>query len=187
MSSSGNMRFAITTTSNGGEQQINAASALPIGSWCHIAVTLDGTTGLLYLNGNPIATNSNLTIRPWQILAESNYVGKSQWPADPYFNGEIGSFRVFGRALSGSEILDLAYANPALAHRYSFTTNVWDSIGMAHGTLGGNATVTNNALLLDGNPGDYVNLPGGLASGSVGADDGILGDVWHQRERGVRF
>jgi len=161
----GVMRFAITTNSNGGEQQINAASAMPIGSWCHVAVTLDGTTGLLYLNGNPVTTNNSLTIRPWQILAKSNYLGKSQWPADPLFNGEISSFRIFGRALSGSEIRDLAYAHPALAHRYSFTTNLWDSIGMAHGSLAGNATVTNNALQLTGTAGDYVNLPGGLVSG----------------------
>jgi hypothetical protein len=139
---------------------------MPTGSWCHVAVTLDGTIGLLYLNGNPVGTNSSLTIRPWQILAKSNYVGRSQWPADPLFSGEIGSFRIFGRALSGAEIKDLAYAHPALAHRYSFATNAWDSIGMAHGSLVGNATVTNNALQLTGASGDYVNLPGGLVSGS---------------------
>ncbi len=167
LASSGKMRFAITTTSNGGEQQIDAASAMPTGSWCHVAVTLDGAKGLLYLNGNPVGTNSSLTIRPWQILAKNNYVGKSQWPADPLFSGEIGSFRIFGRALSGAEIKDLAYAHPALAHRYSFTTNVWDSIGMSHGSLVGNATVTNNALHLTGASGDYVNLPGGLISGSA--------------------
>jgi arabinan endo-1,5-alpha-L-arabinosidase len=165
-SGSGTMRFAITTTSTGGEQQINAASAMPIGSWVHIAVTLDGAKGLLYLNGNPVATNNSLTIRPWQTLAKNNYVGKSQWPADPLFNGEISSFRIFGRALSGLEIRDLAYVHPAMAHRYSFTTNVWDSIGMAHGSLAGNATITNSALQLTGTAGDYVNLPGGLVSGS---------------------
>jgi arabinan endo-1,5-alpha-L-arabinosidase len=167
--SSGQMRFAITTNSSGGEQQINAGSAMPSGSWCHVAVTVDGTTGLLYLDGIPVATNSNLTIRPWQILAKNLYLGKSQWPADPLFQGEIGSFRVFGRALSGAEIQTLACAHPALAHRYSFTNNVWDAIGMAHGTLMGNAVVTNGALLLNGTPGGYVNLPGGLLSGSAAA------------------
>ena len=166
LANSGKMRFAITITSNGGEQQIEAATILPTGSWCHVAVTLDGKRGLLYLNGNPVGTNSNLTIRPWQLLAKNNYLGKSQWPADPLFSGEIGSFRIFGRALSGTEIKDLAYAQPALAHRYSFATNIWDSIGMAHGTLAGNATVTNNALQLTGTAGDYVSLPGGLVSGS---------------------
>ena len=39
----GNLRFAITTSGNGGEQQINAAMRLPTNSWCHVAVTLDGT------------------------------------------------------------------------------------------------------------------------------------------------
>ncbi|HEY5296652.1 MAG TPA: LamG-like jellyroll fold domain-containing protein [Verrucomicrobiae bacterium] len=172
--SGGNLRFAITTSGNGGEQQINASSALPTNSWVHVAVTLDGTKGILYLDGAPVATNSALTIRPWQLLAKNNYIGKSEFSADPFFNGEIASFRIFGRALSASEIKDLAYAPPALADRYSFDTNnfntnepsvVWDSIGMAHGTLMGNASITNNALHLAGATGDYVNLPGGLVSG----------------------
>jgi hypothetical protein len=158
------MRFAITTNGNGAEQQINAPSALPTNSWCHVAVTLDGAKGLLYLNGDPIATNNALTVRPWQTLARSNYVGKSQWP-DPLFNGEIGSFRIFGRALSRAEVRDIAWAHPALAHRYSFTSNALDSISMAHGGLMGNATVTNGTLRLAGTAGGYVNLPGGLVSG----------------------
>ncbi|MGA9451450.1 MAG: family 43 glycosylhydrolase, partial [Verrucomicrobiia bacterium] len=124
MANSGDMRFAITTNGNGAEQQINAPFALPTNSWCHVAVTLDGSVGLLYLNGVPVATNNNLTIRPWQTLAMTNYIGHSQFPADPLFGGEIGSFRIFGRALSGAEIQDLAYAQPPLAHRYSFTSNI---------------------------------------------------------------
>ena len=165
----GAMRFAITLNGGGGEQQINASTALPTNSWCHVAVTLDGAKGVMYLNGNPIATNSALTIRPWQTLAKNLYLGKSQFPGDPLFNGRIDSFRIFGRALSAAEIKDLAWAHPALAHRYSFnsgTTNVWDSIGMAHGTLMGNAVITNGALKLTGATGGYVNLPGGLVSGS---------------------
>jgi hypothetical protein len=163
----GNMRFAITTSGQGGEQIIEAPTAMPSNSWCHVAITLDGSKGVLYLDGNPVGTNSSLTIRPWQTLARSNYLGKSQFPADPLFNGEIGSFRVFSRPLAATEIRDIAYAHPAMAHRYSFTSNAWDSIGMAHGVLNGNATVTNNALLLTGQAGGYVNLPGGLVSGSA--------------------
>ncbi len=170
--SSGHMRFAITTSGNGAEQTIEAPAALPTNSWCHVAVTLDGSKGLLYLNGIPVATNNNLTIRPWQTLARTNYIGHSQFPADPLFGGEMSSFRIFGRALSGAEIQDLAYAQPPLAHRYSFTSNIsnaWDSIGMAHGMLMGNATISNDALNLPGASGSYVNLPGGLVSGSSAA------------------
>jgi hypothetical protein len=171
-SDSGTMRFAITTSGNGSEQRIDAPTALPTNSWCHVAVSLDGAVGVLYLNGMPVATNNNLTLRPWQTLARTNYIGHSQFAPDPLFGGEISSFRIFGRALSGAEIKDLAYAAPTLAHRYSFTSSspyVWDSIGMAHGTLQGNAAIANSALQLAGLYGDYANLPGGLVAGSPAA------------------
>lgn len=165
----GNMRFAITTNGPGGEQQINAPFAMPTNSWHHVAVTVDGSVGILYLDGAPVATNGSLTIRPWQTLPQINNLGKSKFAADPFFAGEMSSFRVYGRALSAAEISSIYQANPILAHRYSFNSNapaVWDSIGMAHGTLQGNAVVTNNALELTGATGGYVNLPGGLVSGS---------------------
>ena len=168
-SSGTKMRFAITTSGNKNEQRIDAPTALPTNSWCHVAVTLDGSTGVLYLDGIPVSTNTALTIRPWQTLARSNYLGHSQFSADPYFNGKIDSFRIFSRALSAAEIQNLAYAPPSLAHRYSFTSNAWDSIGMAHGGLLGSAVVTNGALQLTGTPGGYVSLPGGLVSGSSAA------------------
>lgn len=100
----GTMRFAITTT--GTEQVIDAPTALPIGTWCHVAVTLDVSTGtgVLYLNGIAVATKTGMTVRPWQILARNNYLGKSQFATDPYFSGKIDSVRIFGRALSATEI-----------------------------------------------------------------------------------
>ncbi len=166
LAASGKWRFAINTGS--GEQTIDAPTALPSNSWVHVAVTLDGLTGRLYLDGVPVATNASLTYRPWQTLARSNYFGKSQFPADPYFNGKLDAFRIFGRALSAPEIQSVAYEHPLLAHRYGFSTNgptVWDSAGYAHGLLMGNATITNGALVLGSAPGDYVMLPGGLISG----------------------
>jgi hypothetical protein len=172
--SDGNLRFAITTGGNAAEQIIEAPMPLPTNSWCHVAVTLDGAVGVLYLDGLPVATNLNVTIRPWQLLTTANYIGKSQFPADPTFRGRIDSVRIFGRALSAAEIANIAYAHPSLAHRYSFNADnintnepavVWDSVGMAHGTLMGNAVITNNALQLNGANGGYVNLPGGLVSG----------------------
>jgi hypothetical protein len=72
---------------------------------------------------------------------------------------------VFSRALGATEIRDVAQAHPALAHRYSFQTDATDTIGVAHGTLMGNAIVTNNALKLTGVSNDYARLPGGLVSG----------------------
>jgi hypothetical protein len=161
----GRMRFAITTNDIAGEQTIDAPSALPANSWCHVAVALDGSRGVMYLNGEPVATNASLTVRPWQLLARSNYLGKSQFPSDPSFNGQMDSVRIFSRALSSDEVRQIAWAHHSLAHRYSFASDVRDSIGMAHGRLLGNAVITNQALQLTGAAGGYANLPGGLVSG----------------------
>jgi arabinan endo-1,5-alpha-L-arabinosidase len=161
----GKMRFAIRN--GGAEQTIDAPTALPTNSWAHVAVTVDGSRGILYLDGQPVGTNNSVNIRPWQILCRSNFLGDSQFTNDPAFNGKLDSFRIFGRPLSAAEIRDIAYAHPSLAHRYSFTSDARDSIGMAHGTLIGNALVTNAALKLTGASGSYVDLPGGLVSGSA--------------------
>jgi hypothetical protein len=52
-----------------------------------------------------------------------------------------------------------------LTHRYSFNTDANDSVGTANGTLLGDANVTGGSLVLDGNPGTYLELPPGLLEG----------------------
>jgi len=165
----GKMRYAITFTGPGGENQIDAPTALPSNSWCHVAVSVEPGRGTLYLNGRPLATNNSMTQLPSQFLVRSNNIGRSQWGPDAYFSGQIDSFRVFDHALTSDEIRDVANAHPALAHRYSFTQDVTDSIGEAHGELKGNAVITNGALKLTGAVGGYAELPGGLVSGCSAA------------------
>jgi hypothetical protein len=160
----GKLRFGITTGGVAGEKTIDGPSALPIGAWCHVAVTLDGTLGLLYLNGDQVGL-ALVATRPWQVQARSNYLAKSQGAANPYFNGMLDSLRIYGRALSAAEIKALSRAQPSLAHRYSFNADASDTVGFAHGSLMGNALVTNKAVSLDGTSGNYVNLPGGIVSG----------------------
>lgn len=102
--STSRMRFAITTSGGGGEQQITGTSALSAGVWSHVAVTLNGNTGILYLNGIPVGTNSAVTLRPWSLgSTANNYLGKSQY-SDPYLNGILDEFRIYNVALSSAEI-----------------------------------------------------------------------------------
>jgi arabinan endo-1,5-alpha-L-arabinosidase len=100
----GKLRFNITVNGIGGEQVIDGPGALPVGVWTHVAVTLDGNAGVLYTNGVPVATNSNVNLLPAYLSATNNYFGKSQWP-DPYFNGQLSAVRMFARALSAAEIV----------------------------------------------------------------------------------
>ncbi len=108
-SGGGTVRFAITTNSTAGEQSINnAAGVLTTGVWHHLAVTLSGITGVLYLDGVAVGTNNNLTLHPSSLgNTVSNYLGKSQWP-DPVLAGSVDDFRIYNRALSAAEIVSLA-------------------------------------------------------------------------------
>ena len=103
--STSRLRFGITTSGAGGEMPIDGPFALSVGVWQHLAVTLKGNMGILYLNGVPVGTNSSMTINPSSLgNTANNYIGKSQYSADPYFNGSIDEFRVYSRALSAREV-----------------------------------------------------------------------------------
>jgi hypothetical protein len=108
--SSGNntLRFAIR---NGGSEQIVQTSKLASNQWVHVAVTLGERTAKLYVNGELMATNSNVTIKPSDFEPSNNYIGKSQWP-DPLLNGMIDEFHIYNYALSEEEIQDV-YNNTA--------------------------------------------------------------------------
>ena len=110
--STGKLRYAITTASNGSEQQINCNSTLTTGVWHQVAVTLSATKGILYLDGVPVGTNSAMTLNPSGLgNTSNNYIGKSQWP-DPYFNGLIDEFRIYSVALSSAEVAATAALGP---------------------------------------------------------------------------
>src|SRR5262249_38074169 len=81
---SGVPRFAILTSGNSTEQGINGTSGIPLNTWTHIAVTWSNNVGTLYVNGNQVGQNTNMTWNPSLLgITTQNYVGKSQWN-DPY-------------------------------------------------------------------------------------------------------
>jgi hypothetical protein len=106
LSGSNTLRFAITTSGGGGEQRIET-SQLATGTWVHVAVTLNGNTGKLYVNGSPAATNNAMTNDPSDFNPAINYIGKSQY-ADPLFDGRIDDFRIYNFALVDAAIAQLA-------------------------------------------------------------------------------
>ncbi|NUT34291.1 MAG: hypothetical protein HOV79_14580 [Hamadaea sp.] len=109
-SSGGTARFAITTSGAGAEQRINAPAALPTGAWTHVAVTLSGSVGVLYVNGAEVARNAALTLTPAALGSTTqNRIGRSQY-ADPYLDGAVDGLRLYSRALSAAEISALATA-----------------------------------------------------------------------------
>ncbi|MEO7100571.1 MAG: LamG-like jellyroll fold domain-containing protein, partial [Luteolibacter sp.] len=104
------IRFAIRTPLEN-EQQINSTVNTPVGAWFHVAVTFSGSVGTLYVNGAVAGTNTGMTLTPSSLgLTTRNYLGKSQFN-DPYLNGSLDEFQIYGRALSAAEISALAGAS----------------------------------------------------------------------------
>jgi hypothetical protein len=77
-------------------------SSLPARVWTHLALTYDGSTLRLYVNGRPV-----LRIAATGALAASRgplrIGGNSVW--GEWFRGRIDEVRIYDRALSPSEIL----------------------------------------------------------------------------------
>jgi hypothetical protein len=109
----GPLRFAITTSGAGGEQQINGTGELPLNTWSNVAVTLDGTTGTLYVNGTAVGTNTDMTLTPSDLGdTTQDWIGRSQYPADPYLAGEVDDFNIYNSALTATQIATLTSGQP---------------------------------------------------------------------------
>ncbi|MFB9787720.1 family 43 glycosylhydrolase [Microbacterium testaceum] len=102
------LRGALTTGNWSGEQNAQSASALPRDRWVNVTYTLSGSTARLYLDGQQVAENTNVTVRPGDIgggRTLANYIGKSVYNADNLLRGQVREFALYNRALSSAEIV----------------------------------------------------------------------------------
>lgn len=96
-------------------QKLSTMQKPATGTWNFYSVTLADNTLSIYLNGNLIGKNTNFTLRPYDIGSSfGNYLGKSQWTADPLLKGTIDEFRFFNYALTPDEITTLMLGQTAL-------------------------------------------------------------------------
>lgn len=100
------MRYS-TRLNNGGPQNLlvdyDASNFIAAGSWNQVVLTLSGDTGRLYRNGELVLTGP-ITIDPIDIGAVVNYIGKSQYVADPEFSGLIDDLKIYNYARSTEQI-----------------------------------------------------------------------------------
>ncbi len=102
----GVLRFAIYGATFNDSHALEAPTALATRRWVHVAVTLRGTTGKLYVDGAEAATSDDILLTPRQVGDQVTFLGRN-W-AHPPFNGRIQDFRVYAGALSATEVAALA-------------------------------------------------------------------------------
>ena len=96
------MRFAIK---NGGDEQtVNCKQRLPINQWKHIAVSIGKDKTTIFIDGEENASSTGITIKPSDIHPVLNYIGRSQFTADPNFQGTIDDLRIYNYALDADAV-----------------------------------------------------------------------------------
>ncbi len=88
----------------------------PIAEWCHIAVTFDGATTTMYINGKPVGTDTAFTFGP-KTDAHLVFGAVEANGANP-FNGAIDDVLIFSRALLAAEVAYLADKTPGDGELY---------------------------------------------------------------------
>ena len=96
------MRFGIK---NGGvEQTVSCKSELPTSQWKHVAVTIGSDKTVIYVDGEEATSSTAISIRPSDVRPVLNYIGRSQFTADPFLNAELDDVRIYNYALSADDV-----------------------------------------------------------------------------------
>ena len=86
----------------GAFQTLRGTIQLPAGNWSHVAMTYDGTTQRLFVNGVEVASRPQTG--PMAVGAGAFRVGGNNSWTGEFFQGDIDEVRVYNRALSQPEI-----------------------------------------------------------------------------------
>jgi hypothetical protein len=153
--------------------RLGVTTDMPVGVTQQVTVTGDfaNVAGVNLLNyGQPAFVSDN----PGIVSVTAAGVLKAVSPGTTTITASFGG-------KSDTKTVHVVILPPVLAHRYSFSdapgsTTVVDAAGGAdwNGMLNGNATLADNALVLDGDPGSYVILPAGIVRGM----HAVTFDIW---------
>ncbi|MBQ6433177.1 MAG: RICIN domain-containing protein [Bacteroidaceae bacterium] len=99
------LRLAIKDGSS--EQILNAETTHTTNEWIHVAVSFSAEAITLYLNGQAVGTTTDIKTRPADFRPVFNYIGRSQFTADPMLNAAIDEVRIYNYALTAEEIAAL--------------------------------------------------------------------------------
>ncbi|MEE6282535.1 immunoglobulin-like domain-containing protein [Georgenia sp. MJ170] len=159
-------RGTISSGAWGAEQNVTGSDKFARGVWQHVTYTLADGTGSLYIDGERVGQNTNITITPGDIgdgVTTANYIGRSAYDADGRVDGSIKDFRIYDRALEADEIGALVDANAE-------ASLALDADGLA---LEGLDAVTGNVDLPSASPGGSV-VTWATSAPSVVTDAGVV-------------
>jgi hypothetical protein len=182
----GKIGFTMTTSRGTDGTIALTGPTMPTATWTHLAVTFNGETATLYVNGLPVAAGSSPRLSP-MFSQTFCYLGRSMWNGDAYFNGRIDDFRIYNHGLTGNEVYSL-WGQGGSSSAPTFTADpmvkavATEDAAYTGQTLSGSATdvnggtltyskVTGPAWLTVASNGDLSGTPG---NGDVGVQLAVV-------------
>ena len=98
-----NSVFGIATNGNAATDQITASTLITPSTWHQIVIVLSNSTLTMYLDGVSVGSTPTSATFPLSD-APTNFIGKSEFVADPYLNGLIDEFKIYNVAMNPSQV-----------------------------------------------------------------------------------
>ncbi|MBR5699225.1 MAG: RICIN domain-containing protein [Prevotella sp.] len=87
------------------EQQLANSRRLTARAWKHVVVTIKEDYVAIYVDGEQVASTSDISIKPSDLRTSINYLGRGQSASVPKYRGYLDDVRIYNYALSPDEVL----------------------------------------------------------------------------------
>ena len=94
------------------EQTLTCNTKLTGLRWTHVVVTMAQDNTSLYIDGERVASSSDISILPHDIMPSLNYIGRGQSASAPMLKGYVDDVRIYNYSLNEEEVkqvMDDAY------------------------------------------------------------------------------
>lgn len=136
LSSGSTPRLAIK---DGGAEQTLSLSSVGFGTnrWRHVAVTFGESAITVYFDGKQVARSATIKQRPADFRPVCNFLGRSQFPADPALKADLDDVRIYNYALTPEAIQQLItdaddVHAPGIIEPATISTPLFDLSGQRH-------------------------------------------------------
>jgi len=104
----------------------SASNAIQDNAWAWYAITTNGTSCSIYVNGvSQTVSSTNPSVTPASIARTSNFIGRSNWNADGYFDSGIGKLAIYNRGLTSAEAYQNYQAQADTCNASQSSANGW--------------------------------------------------------------
>ncbi len=178
-----NLTFTIEV--GGTSYRATANSAITNGNWMHFAATVDGSGNMvLYVNGVQAATRAGVALSV--STRTNNFIGRSNWAGDSYFDGAIDDFIIANGAMSAADVSALYQQTTGFTIAENAATGTFIGTLLASDQDAGNTytyTLTNNAggrFAIDSTSGQVTVANGALLNFEAASSHTITARVTDQ-------